>query len=150
MLHFERSEFLASKSFKGCILSSKYPSYIKFNRFDFFTHSRQLKISENLEKSSKLALKDLRLLFSSYSVEREVWSRFVLRKILHLAPQGEGHILKGTKKELKEGRWQKSTHLPSSKWKLGGKKYAPMRQKTHKIKRRYCENQKSQKFLKFD
>ena len=80
--------------------------------FDFFTHSRQLKISENLEKSSKSALKDLRLLFSSYSVERKVWSGFVLRKILHLAPQGESHILKVTKKEIKEGRWQKVRPTP--------------------------------------
>ena len=82
--------------------------------FDFFTHSRQLKISENLEKSSKSALKDLRLLFSSYSIEREVWSGFMLRKTLHLASQGESHILKGTKKELKEGRWQKVRTSPQA------------------------------------
>ena len=69
---------------------------------------------KTLRKSSKSVLKDLRLLFSSYSIEREVWSRFVLRKILHLAPQGESHILKETKKELKEGGWQKVRTSPQA------------------------------------
>ena len=104
---------------EGCLLSSKYLSYIKFNRFDFFTHSRQLKIGENLEKLSKSALKDLCLLFSSYSVEREVQLGFVLRKIIHLAPQGESHVSKKRDKERAKGRWvAKSTHPPqvNEKW----------------------------------
>ena len=55
---------------------------------------------------------------------------------------------KGTKKELKEGGWQKVRTSPQANENWVAKSTHPCVKKTHKMKRRYCEKQKSQMFQK--
>ena len=59
---------------------------------------------------------------------------------------------KETKLERVKGRWvAKSMHPPSSKLKIGGKKYAPMCKKTKKKQKKEERNSvKVSKYQKFD